>query len=127
MKIYISGRISGLEINEARNNFARGECLALVYFRQQTRAVKCTSKEGYCSCCFAQGNDAGIEIINPMTAVKFSANASTTYADYMRADIKLMMDCAGIFMLNNWKQSKGARFEHKIAKWLNMAIGYEND
>lgn len=104
MRIYISGRISGLDLGFAKTLFQDGERKAAIFFGQFSNEVI---------------------TVNPM--MKVSEGEYKTYNDYMREDIKLLMDCAGIWMLRNWKESKGARFEHYIAKWLNLAIGYEND
>lgn len=106
MKIYISGKISGLPYEEAFANFERGETLALQFFTK------------YC----ADGHR--VVCVNPMKEVQGS---ELTYDESMRLDIILLCGCAGIFMLNNWKDSKGAQLEHDIAQRLHLAIAYEND
>lgn len=40
----------------------------------------------------------------------------------MRADLKEMLNCDSIYMLNNWQQSKGAIVEYTLAKGLNFKI-----
>lgn len=45
--------------------------------------------------------------------------------EYMRRDLKLLLECDAIYMLENWQQSKGASFERLIAKTLGMPIYYE--
>jgi len=43
----------------------------------------------------------------------------------MRVDIKALVSCDSIFMLDNWLDSKGAIIEYKIAKMLGLEIQYE--
>jgi len=44
------------------------------------------------------------------------------WVDYMRADIKLLMDCDTISMLPGWTDSRGARLEHLLATELGLAV-----
>lgn len=44
------------------------------------------------------------------------------YADYMREDIKALVDCDAICLLPGWRKSRGANLECEIAKALNMTI-----
>ena len=96
-RIYISGKITGLDINEARQNFDNAQHLF--------------EAKGY-------------QVINPMKEVPY--NPSFQWGDYMRADIKLLMDCDAIYMLPNWDDSDGAKVEHYLAEQLNMEIIYSN-
>lgn len=105
MRIYISGKISGLDEATVTANFERGGRMAGIHFAQ------------YCA------TNTKIEIINPFEYVAQQG----TYNDMMRQDIIWLMRCSGIWMLKDWKESKGAQFEHYIADWLKFAIGYEND
>ena len=43
-----------------------------------------------------------------------------TWADYMRADIRALLDCEAIALLPGWDQSRGARCEVSIAEDLGM-------
>jgi len=45
--------------------------------------------------------------------------------DYMIMDIKELFKCSHIFMLQDWKESKGARIEHAIAKETGLTIIYQ--
>jgi len=38
-----------------------------------------------------------------------------TWAEYMREDIKALMDCDVIYMLDGWEKSSGARLEEHMA------------
>lgn len=43
---------------------------------------------------------------------------------FLREDVSLMVCCDAVVMLPNWKKSKGAKLEHKIAKLMGMEIFY---
>ena len=94
MKIYISGPISGIEINIAYQIFEKAENKLL--------------NEGY-------------EVVNPM---KLDHSHGKTWTDYMKEDLKAMMDCDAIFMLPQWRSSAGAKIEHDLAKKLGIDIFY---
>lgn len=93
MKIYISGKITGLDLKDALANFEKAE----------TELVA-----------------KGFEPINPMK--KVSEQQGKTWKEYMLADIEILWDCEAIYMLDNWKDSKGARIELAIAKELDLEI-----
>ena len=38
-----------------------------------------------------------------------------TYQEYLRDDLKLLLDCDAIYMLEGWQESKGAKIEHMVA------------
>lgn len=59
----------------------------------------------------------GYEVVDP-SEVKLDDDAS--WADYMRADLKLLLDCDFIFMLEGWEDSKGARLERELAERLGI-------
>ena len=92
-RIYISGRITGLDYKEAFDKFEQAE-------------KELTAK--------------GYEVVNPMKLVPF--NKDWSWFDYLSADIKLMENCAHIYMLSNWRESGGASVEHEAAKWNNFTI-----
>ncbi len=64
----------------------------------------------------------GYTVVNPARN-----QPCNTWHDYMRIDIKQMMDCDTLFMLKNWRTSKGACLEHYIAKELKFEIIYEGE
>lgn len=59
----------------------------------------------------------GYEVVDP-SDVKLDGDA--TWADYMRADLKLLLDCDYIYMLDGWEDSKGARLERELAENLGI-------
>lgn len=44
------------------------------------------------------------------------------YGDYMRADIKALLDCDGIFYLPSASESEGSKVEQAVAKSLNLLV-----
>lgn len=107
MKIYISGKISGL---------SPGEYTPLFRGAEQRLATQ------------------GHEIINPLDVAVAKEDvdpARHTEADiwrnFMRADIKLLTDCDAIYMLRNWEESDGAGLEHHIAQGLGLKVIYEQE
>ena len=90
-KVYISGQITGLSEKEYKNNF--------------------NSAELYLT-------GLGYDVVNP---VAYDPIPNGTWSDYMRRDIKLLMDCDYIYMLDNWTESTGAKAEFRLA----VEIGIE--
>jgi hypothetical protein len=96
MKFYIAGKISGLDYAEALDNF------------------KVASAELQ-----AMGYDA----VNPMAENGLDGDGNEhPWVEYMRRDIPHLLRCDGIYLLSNWKDSKGARLERHIAEELGMEI-----
>lgn len=61
--------------------------------------------------------------VNPCKVCPFDKNK--TWFDYIREDVKALVDCDAVYMLKGWRHSKGARLEHYIAKKLGLTIIYE--
>ncbi len=85
MKVYISGKITGLPIEEAKDNFSKVQ-------------IK-LEEQGY-------------KVVNPL---ENGLPTNAKWKDHMKADIKLLMDCDTIYLMKNWKDSKGAKVERDIA------------
>jgi len=62
------------------------------------------------------------EVVNPCDT---KLPDGSSWLDFMRADIKKLCDCDSVYMLSNWRRSKGARCERKLAKMLGLIIIYE--
>ncbi len=45
---------------------------------------------------------------------------------WIRGCLVILKLCQAIYMLKNWKQSYGARCEHRLARWLRLEIIYES-
>jgi hypothetical protein len=93
-KIYISGKITGIE-----------KKAPLIFEKAEIELI-----------------ERGFEVINPMK-IKHSHDGS--WINYMKNDIKSLMDCDAIYMLSNWTGSKGAEIERRLALDLGMKIIYE--
>jgi len=95
-KVYISGPISG---KKDGNQSA--------FYAAATRIIE-------------EGNIP----VNPHN-VTYLLPPSSTWLDYMRVDIKALVDCDEIYMLRGWWRSRGARLEWVIAWGLGYKVRYE--
>lgn len=92
MKIYISGKISGLPMEEVRAKFAQAE--------QQIVAF-------------------GHTPVNPLNN---GQPADASWEEQMLASIKMLFECDAIYMLHDWGDSRGARIERNIAEEMGFEI-----
>lgn len=90
--IYIAGKISGEPI------------------------AQCTIKFGTIQ---KEIERAGHKAVNPLEVV---IDPTTTWNQAMRKDIKALMDCDAIFLLADYKNSRGAMLEAQIAQALDMPV-----
>lgn len=97
MRIYISGKISGLSTRDYLLRFHKAE--------QMLRA-------------------AGNEVINP-ASIGLMLPQTFLHPDYMDIDIMLLSKCDAIYMLNGWEDSEGAQEEHEYAEREGLDIIYE--
>lgn len=99
MRVYISGKISGLDKEEYMSHFADAEKKLL---------------------------EMGHEPINP---AKYNDMLPTTLSwdQYMWIDLSLLSLCDVIYMLDNWESSKGAKVEREMALKRHMIVIYENE
>lgn len=93
MKIYISGQITGLKPEEAKAKFNRAETML---------------------------QEKGYYPVNPMRLNPHEEGK--TWKEYMLDDLDVLFDCEAIYLLDNWRKSKGARIEYQIAKEMEMQI-----
>lgn len=89
MKVYISGKISGLPYEEALEKFRKAE-----EFLKTIPEVT--------------------EVVNPMTLVPF--DTKLTWEDYMVEDLRALFSCDAIYMLDGWIFSRGAKIEKAVAE-----------
>ena len=94
-KVYISGKITGLEQQEAFDIFEKAEI---------------------------EIKELGGTPINPM---KIEHKENSNWYDYMEKDLSALLRCDGIYMLDNWGISKGARIERAVAMELGLSIVYQ--
>ncbi|WP_067923769.1 DUF4406 domain-containing protein [Alicyclobacillus shizuokensis] len=64
-------------------------------------------------------NEKGYEVINP---ARLGYVEGWSWEDYLRRDIKAMLDADAVVVLPNWLDSKGARLEILVASKLGMPI-----
>tara|TARA_R110001583_G_C5630751_1_gene407011 strand:+ start:1611 stop:1946 length:336 start_codon:yes stop_codon:yes gene_type:complete len=92
MKIYISGMITGLKHDQYRKKFKE----AVEFLR-------------------SEGND-------PVDPSELGKPEHHSWDYYMRKAIPQLCECDGIYMLEGWQESKGARLELQIARSLDMNV-----
>lgn len=92
MKIYISGKISGLPLDEVRAKFE--------WAAYQIKSF-------------------GHEAMNPLNN---GLDPSEHWNKHMIADIALLLECDAIFLLPDWMNSRGARIELNIAQECGKPI-----
>lgn len=63
----------------------------------------------------------GFGVVNP---AEINPDASLSWEQCMRADIKALCDCDVIYLLPGWEGSKGAHLELHIAHRLGLDIKY---
>jgi hypothetical protein len=96
-KIYLSGKISGRNIGEAKHHFLTHQLLL--------------GLKGY-------------DVVNPFDLHK---DYNKSWEEFMKVDIKALCDCDSIVMLNGWTDSKGALLENHIAHSLGLKIYAEDN
>lgn len=57
--------------------------------------------------------------VNP---AEINTDVGLEWGNYLRAYIKVLMDCDAIVLLPGWEKSRGARLEFHIAEALSMDI-----
>lgn len=62
---------------------------------------------------------AGFTVVNPATAV---TGTEAHYIDFIREDLRMMLDCHGVAVLDQWWESTGARNEVSVAGILKMPV-----
>ena len=97
MKVYISGKISGLDPVEAKKNFIKAE-LRL--------------------------KNQGHEVMSPKGIMDF---AEFEHDDYMHVCKAMVDVCDAIYMLSNWQTSKGSREELNYAKEWRKEVLWEDE
>lgn len=61
----------------------------------------------------------GHEAINPQA---LEHRHGGTWKEFMRVDLKALVDCDAIYLLKGWHISKGARLERYIAYLLDIKV-----
>ena len=95
MKVYISGPISGHDIEERRAAFARVKAIL---------------------------EKAGHEVFNPM---KNGLDQDAPTSEHMKADIKALLECDCIYMMKRWNHSAGCQTELLVAMACGIYVKFE--
>ena len=93
--IYISGKISGVDPKLSEQNFSQAE--------EKLKKL-------------------GFKVVNPMT---LKHNHDKSWESFMREDIKALMKCDAIYMLDGWVQSRGAWIEKELSEDLKFDVYFE--
>jgi len=96
MKVYISGRVTGLPYEEAWMNFQMVEDLLI--------------EDGY-------------DVVNPL---RNGLDPDDPWEAHMKEDIRLLMGCDAIYMMDNWRSSAGANIEIGMAIMFGIRIMNES-
>ena len=94
-RIYISGPISGHDMEERKKEFSRVKAML----------------EG-----------KGYEVFNPM---ENGLPQSSSTADHMRADIRALLECDEIYMMRRWNHSAGCQTELLVALAVGLKVAFE--
>lgn len=61
----------------------------------------------------------GYEVVNPAT---LNPDPGATWHECMRQDLKALLDCDAIALLDGWQKSAGAHLEMHVAHRIGMEI-----
>ncbi len=95
-RIYISGKITGLDYDEAFAAFEAAEKFV---------------------------ESLGFEAVNPMKST--GEVPGKEWIEYMVEDLRILDKCDGIFMMSNWGKSDGAKLERTFCVIRKKKIMYE--
>ena len=97
MRIYLSGKITGLEKEVYSRQFARAESFY---------------------------KTSGFEVINPVKIGEevLKINPKAEWQDFMIRDLEALRTCTHIALLEGWEESKGAKMEKAEAEKLGPEI-----
>lgn len=96
-KVYVSGMITGIPLDEAKAKF--------------NAAKQRLTKRGY-------------EVVTPFDN---GLPHSASYAEHMKADLKMLLDCDAIYMLRGWSYSGGAQIEKEVSQVCGLQTIFESD
>lgn len=123
MRVYVSGKITGLPYPEALQMFDK----AVKKITQQWPEVEVISPvlidHGKANAMLAENEAYKMNPENDQRSLPHSER--DLWCQYMKEDIAALLKCTGVYMLTNWVHSEGARIEHAIAKEMGLVINYE--
>ncbi len=98
-RVYISGPISGYDLEERRQAFAKVDHELRNY---------------------------GYKPVNPVLEADLHPDDKTTH-QHMRRDIMLLMQCDAIYMMEKWTHSKGCFVEMMVATSIGLPVFFEEN
>ena len=96
-RCYISGPISGRNINDVSARFER--------------VADSLARRGYL----------------PVNPLNNGLPDGAAWEEHLAADIVTLIRCHAVYMMSDWQQSHGARLEHALAIRCGIHIIYEED
>lgn len=99
MKIYLSGKMTGLKPRQIKKNFKRAEEKILMLF-----------------------GDASI--MNPAVTFYMDSTKDFSYLDWLKINFAMIDACDAVFLLPNWVDSEGAKKEIVYAYSHNKKVFY---
>lgn len=97
MKIYLSGKISGLSFPYVQQRFNNAEALL---------------------------TELGFEVVNPLNN---GLDQEKTWNEHLCKDIEMLLPCDAIYMMDNWVDSTGASIEYDIAMRTGKDVWFESN
>lgn len=67
----------------------------------------------------------GYTVINPAAKLAYKDPAATTWEEYMGESLKMLATADGIYMLKDWRISRGACIERRVADSMGKEIYWE--
>lgn len=64
----------------------------------------------------------GYDVVSPAETADVPEPAALSWEEWMRRDIKLLVECEGVACLPDWERSRGASLEVHIARALGMDV-----
>ena len=97
MRIYLSGKITGLNKEDYTRQFARAESFY---------------------------KTSGFDVVNPVKIGEevLKINPKAEWQDFMIRDLEALRTCTHIALLEGWEESKGAKVEKAEAEKLGLEI-----
>lgn len=95
LKIYISGKIAHMDLDERRRAFK----MAADYWQLK-----------------------GYDVFNPF---ENGLSQDEDWRKHMRVDIRALVDCDAIYMLQGWELSKGAKLELDVASSCGIPVWFQ--
>lgn len=62
---------------------------------------------------------------NPISPLDKNMQGNIPWWLHITLDVMLLLTCRTAYFQRNWKDSRGARIEHRIAKFFRMKIIYQ--